>query len=136
MSPFGSVPPHALVDAAEKYVATLDETDLASVLANGLSAMPAGPVGALVGSVFGAFRARGESSEDVIEGAGTSLDALERGEGAAVAALLEYARANPGLLRESIALYAEQHSDMVQALPPSLRDGVAARIAARSDGDS
>lgn len=55
---------------------------------------------ALAESIFAAFRERGEASDDVVEGAETSLDLLRAGDPAALDALLAYAAQSPGLLRE------------------------------------
>ncbi len=90
--------------------------------------MSVAAVAALVRAIFDAFRDRGESSEDAAEGASASLDALERGDAAAADALIAYARENAGLLKESIALFAEHHAEMLPALPRALLDGISERL--------
>jgi hypothetical protein len=125
MPPFGNVPAQTLVDAVEKHVARMDDAVLGTVLRDGLSTMSGEGRGALVASIFDAFRDRGESSEDAAEGAGTSLDLLERGDPRATAALIEYANGNTGLLKEALTLYAQEHASRLNDLPSSLLDGIA-----------
>jgi hypothetical protein len=124
MSPFGNIPAQTLVDAVEKHVARMDDAVLAGVLRDGLATMPVDARGALVASIFDAFRDRGESSEDAAEGAGTPLDLLERGDPQALAALVDYANGNTGLLKEAMALYAEEHAALLRDLPSALVDGI------------
>jgi hypothetical protein len=102
----------------------MDDAALAGVLRDGLASMPGDARSALVASIFAAFRDRGESSEDAAEGAGTALDPLERGDAQAVAALLDYARDNAGLLKEALAFYAEDHAAHINVLPSPLVDGI------------
>jgi hypothetical protein len=128
MSPFGNVPAQTLVDAVEKHVASMDDGALADVLRTGLTHMPGAAVAALVGSIFDAFRDRGESSEDAAEGANAALDRLERGDLPAVAALLDYARSNTGLLKDAMTRYAEVYAAQLDELPPSLIDGIARAV--------
>lgn len=128
MPPFGNVPAQTLVDAVEKHVARMDDAALADVLSRGAPAMPQDARRALVASIFDAFRDRGESSEDAAEGANASLDRLENADPQAVAALIEYARANPGLLKEALAHYAEEHAMQLEGLPAPLVDGIAGTL--------
>jgi hypothetical protein len=125
MPPFGNVPAQTLVDAVEKHVARMDDAALAAVLHGGLATMSGDGRNALVASIFDAFRDRGESSEDAAEGAGTSLDLLERGDPQALAALVEYANSNTGLLKEAMTLYAAEHACALNDLPSSIVDGIA-----------
>ena len=119
-----------LVGTVEKLVAKMDETDLAGVYARELAAMPGDAFGAFVEAMFDAFRERGESSEDAVEGAGTTLESVSRREDGAVGALLEYARSNPGLLKEATTLFVEQRPDLIGALPPALYGAIAERLSA------
>lgn len=119
-----------LVGAVEKLVAKMDESDLAAVYARDLATMPAEAFGSFVEAMFDAFRERGESSEDAIEGAGTTLDDVERRDGPAVGALVEYARSNPGLLKEATTLFVEQRPDFVAHLPAVLYGAIAERLSA------
>jgi len=128
MPPFGNVPAQTLVDAVEKHVARMDDGALADVLCGGVPTMPQGAVRALVASIFDAFRDRGESSEDAAEGSNAALDRLETGDTRAVCALLDYARANPGLLKEALTHYAEEHAAELGALPAPLVDGIAGAL--------
>jgi hypothetical protein len=128
MSHFGNVPVEALADAVEKHVAKMDEAELAALLLGGLDRMPSDALSALVASIFDAFRDRGESSEDAAEGANTSLHALESGDRAASAGLIRYASENTALLKESMALFAQDHRDQLHALPQPLIDGISARL--------
>jgi len=66
----------------------------------GIPAATAAERAALVESIFAAFRERGEASDDVAEGAETSLELLRSGDPGALDALLAYAAQSPGLLRE------------------------------------
>ena len=129
MSLFGNVPAEVLVGTVEKLVSKMDESDLASVFRRDLGAMPADAFGAFMEAMFDAFRGRGESSEDAVEGAGTTLAGIERRDGGAVDALMEYARTNPGVLKEATTLFVEQRPDLVTALPSVLRSAIAERLA-------
>ena len=128
MSQFGNIPAQSLVDAVEKHVAKMDEAELASLLSSRIADMPAESRGALVESIFDAFRDRGESSEDAAEGAATSLERITNGDLRAIDALIAYSRANTGLLKEALSVFAEQHAKHVDALPVALVDGIAGRL--------
>lgn len=128
MSLFGNVPVDALVDAVEKHVGTLDDDQLAALLGGGLANMSDGARGALVQSILDAFRERGESSEDAAEAAETPLAAIEAHEPGAINALLNYARANAGLLEDALTRLAEDHREQLAALPPALVDGIAGSL--------
>ena len=128
MSNLGDVPADVLLGTVEKLVAKMDETDLASLYERDLTAMPAEAFGAFVEAMFSAFRERGESSEDAAEGAGTSLERIERRDSEAIAALLRYSRSNFGLFKEATALFVERRPDLVAALPLALRTAIAQRL--------
>ncbi|MBV8372330.1 MAG: hypothetical protein JOY69_03650 [Candidatus Eremiobacteraeota bacterium] len=128
MSRFGNVPPDVLVGTVEKLVAKMDERDLATIYQSELSAMPADAFGVFVEAMFNAFRERGESSEDAVEGAGTTLERVAQRDGRAVSALLEYARTNAGLLKEATTLFVEQRPDLVAVLPAMLCGAIAERL--------
>jgi NAD(P)H-dependent FMN reductase len=128
MPPFGNVPVQTLVDAVEKHVARMEDAALADVLRNGVLTMSHDARSALVASIFDAFRDRGESSEDAAEGANASLERLEAADAQAVAALVEYAHTNPGLLKEALTHYAEEHASQLGALPAPLVDGIAGTL--------
>lgn len=130
VSLIGNVPADVLVGTVEKLVAKMDETDLAAVYSRDLSAMPADAFGSFVEAMFDAFRERGESSEDAAEGAGTTLEGIAQRDRSAVGALLEYARSNPGLLKEATTLFVEQRPDLVATLPPLLYGAIAERLSA------
>ena len=104
----------------EKRVAKMEDAQLTLILRNGISDMPQDAVRALVASIFDAFRDRGESSEDAAEGANAPLDRIERGDRQAVAALVAYAGSNTGLLKESLALFEDEHASQLAALPEVL----------------
>jgi hypothetical protein len=125
---FGNLPPDMLAGAVEKILAKMDETDLAAFYERELPAMPSDVVRAFVEALFTAFRDRGESSEDAVEGAGTTLDAISSRDSAALGALLEYARGNADLLREATTAFVEQRPDLIPTLPATLREALAERL--------
>jgi hypothetical protein len=125
---FGNVPRELLAGAVEKLLAKMDETDLAAFYERELSAMPSDVVHAFVEALFQGFHDRGESSEDAAEGAGTTLDAIERCDAQALRALLVYARGSPDLLKEATATFVEQRPDLVASLPDALRSALAERL--------
>jgi hypothetical protein len=129
LSHFGNVPADVLVGTIEKLVAKMDETELASAFRSEFPAMPADALGAFVEATYDAFRDRGESSEDAVEGAGTTLESVERRDGHALASLIDYALANPGVLKEAVVLFAEEHPEFAGALPAALRTAIAQRLA-------
>jgi ABC-type transporter Mla subunit MlaD len=126
---FGNVPPEMLAGAVEKLLAKMDETDLADFYERELSAMPSDAAHAFVEALLGAFHDRGESSEDAAEGAETTLDAIAERRPEALAALVRYARANPDLVKEATTAFVERRPDLIAALPATLRDALAARLA-------
>jgi len=128
MSAFENYGAADVLDAAEKFVGKMDEGELGAALAQSERAMPSPVREALVESIFDAFRQRGESSEDVAEGAGTTVDAIASNGAAGMDALLRYARTNAGLLREATTLFIENNPDYVQHLSPSLTEGIARRL--------
>jgi hypothetical protein len=125
---FGDVPPDVLAGAVEKLLGKMDETDLAAFYERELTTMPSDVVHAFVEALFAAFRDRGESSEDVAEGAGTTLDAIAGDGRAAFGSLLRYALSNPALIKEATALYVERRPDLVATLPIGLRDALVQRL--------
>jgi hypothetical protein len=129
LSHFGNVPADVLVGTIEKLVAKMDETELASAFRNELPAMPPDASHAFVEAMFDAFRDRGESSEDAVEGAGTTLDGVGSRDSNALSKLIEYARTNPGLLKEAVVLLAEEHPEFIDVLPSMLRTALAERLA-------
>jgi hypothetical protein len=128
MSQFGNVPAESIVDAVEKHVAKMDEGELASLLSDAISTMPDAARAALVSSIFDAFRDRGESSEDAAEGSNATLADLESGDRRALAALLDYARENTGVLKEAMTCFAEEHTTQLDAFPSSFVDAIAQRL--------
>jgi hypothetical protein len=125
---FGNVPPEMPAGAVEKMLAKMDDSHLAAVFERELPAMPSDAAGAFVEAIFTVFRDRGESSEDAVEGAGTSLDAIARSDAVALAALVAYARTNADLLREATVEFVERRPDLVRTLPSPIRDVLAERL--------
>lgn len=117
-----------VLDAAEKFVGKMDEGELGTALAQSERAMPSPVREALVESIFDAFRQRGESSEDVAEGAGTTVDAIASNGTDGMDALLRYARTNAGVLREATTLFIENNPAYVEHLSPVLTEGIARRL--------
>ena len=128
MSHLGNVPADVLVGAVEKLVAKMDDGDLAEVYERDLATMPAEAFGAFVEAIFDAFRGRGESSEDAIEGAGTTRESIERRDTPAVNAFVAYAGTSPGLLKEATTLFVEQRPELVTSLPSALQIAIAERL--------
>jgi hypothetical protein len=131
MSGFGNYASAEVIDAAEKFISKMDEADVAAAIARSEQTMSAGGRTLLVEAIFDAFRARGESSEDAAEGAGTTLEAIRTANSQALRALMEYARANAGLLKEAAIVLIEKHPEVVDQLAPELADGIAARLRER-----
>jgi hypothetical protein len=132
VSHLGNLPAGVLAGTVEKLVAKMDENDLTAMYRSGLAGMSADAYAAFIEAVFDAFRERGESSEDAAEGAGTTLDAIAGREGLAAEALLDYARANSGLMKETTALFVERRPDLLAALPAPLYEAIAERLTAVS----
>lgn len=117
-----------IVEAAERFIAKMDERALARALAQSEPTLPPDSRAALLEAIFDAFRRRGESSEDAVEAAGTTLDGIDRGEAPAIAALLRYAGDNPGLLREATVALVEREPDLIARLPRDVIDGISRRL--------
>lgn len=128
MSHFGNVPADVLVGTVEKLVSKMDEADLAAAFSHDLSTMPPDAAVAFIEAILDAFRDRGESSEDAAEGAGTTIASIQARDGAALQAIVEYARHNPGLLREATTLFVEHHPGLAGSLPAALRSAIAERL--------
>jgi hypothetical protein len=126
---FGNVPAGMLAGAVEKLLGKMDESDLAVLYEREILAMPPDAYRAFVESVFNAFRERGESSEDAAEGAGMTLESIAQRENGAAHALLSYARSSPDLLKEATVLFVTERPEMIPALPATLRDALAERLA-------
>ncbi|MEO6913734.1 MAG: hypothetical protein ABI182_06935 [Candidatus Baltobacteraceae bacterium] len=126
---FGSHSSGEVVDAAEKFIAKMDEKELFAAIGISEPKMTVDGRSALVESIFDAFHGRGESSEDAAEGAGTTLDAIARNDGFAIACLLNYACQNTGLLKEAATTLVEQYPQFIAELPPALVDGISHRLA-------
>jgi hypothetical protein len=131
MSGFGNYASAEVIDAAEKFISKMDEAEVAVAIEQSERIMSAGGRTLLVEAIFDAFRARGESSEDAAEGAGTTLEAIGTANSQALHALMEYARANPGLLKEAAIVLIEKHPEVVDQLAPGIADGIAARLRER-----
>ncbi len=131
MSVFGNYALAAVADAARKFIAKMDERDLAAAVEQSERTLsPAGRT-LLVEAIFDAFRQRGESSEDAVEAAGTVLDAAAQGDPAAVRALVSYAKTNSGLLKEAAGALVERRPEIVGELAPPLPEAIAARLLER-----
>jgi hypothetical protein len=122
------VPPEQVAEALEKHVAKMEDVTLTSLLLGALEAMPNDARRSLAASIFDAFRDRGESSDDVAEGADTTVAAIESAEVAPLVALIRYSGENTGLLKEALTLLAHEHSGALAALPRELLDGISARL--------
>ncbi len=123
-----NVPADMLVGAVEKLLSKVDETDLASSYEREVFSMSGEEFATFVEAVLAAFRERGESSDDAVEGAGTTLESIEQRDRGAVTAFVAYARENPGLLPEATMLLVEKRPDLVTALPASLREALVAQL--------
>jgi hypothetical protein len=128
MSGFGNYASAQVVDAAEKFISKMDERDLAAAVEQSERGMAAQSRALLVEAIFDAFRQRGESSEDAVEAAGTTLEAIRSGDESAVRSLLTYARNNAGLLKEACIVLIELQPAIVSELAPALSDGIARRL--------
>jgi hypothetical protein len=113
----------ALLHAIDKRAARLTDTEMQAAYAQALDGAERSFVEALSEAIFDVFRERGESSDDVAEGAGVSVPAAMHGERAAVRALLAYACTSAGLLREATVLMIERRPALAAALPAVLREG-------------
>ncbi|MGH8163352.1 MAG: hypothetical protein ACREP1_03350 [Rhodanobacteraceae bacterium] len=131
MSVFGGFSAGQVVDAAERYIAKMDDGDLAAGIVQCEPAMMVAGRRALVESIFDAFRERGESSEDVAEGAGAPLSSIEAGDATAISSLLQYAQRSPGLLKEATSTLVKHHGEHLEQLSPALVDGIAKRLRAQ-----
>ena len=107
----------------EKHVAKMDDADLATLLSSAVPSMDAQARGALIASIFDAFRDRGESSEDAAEGAGTHLPMLESSDPEATRLLVAYSNENHGVLKEALVIFETEHAEHLNALPRVLRAG-------------
>lgn len=124
-----AVPPESLADAVEKFVAKMDERDLAAALEGNLVAMPPSALRAMVEAVLEAFRERGESSEDAAEACGLAPDVLEKSTPPMARVLIRYALENAGVLKEALTVFVSRDGALLGGLPQLIRDGVAARLA-------
>lgn len=131
MSVFGNYAPGQVADAAEKFISKMDEGELARAIEQSERTMSAAARSQLVEAIFEAFRHRGESSDDVIEGAGTTMDAVRNGDQSAVRALLTYANTNAGLLKEATTVLIERDPLVTGELDPLLARGIAQRLPGR-----
>ncbi|HVS45742.1 MAG TPA: hypothetical protein VMS32_03675 [Verrucomicrobiae bacterium] len=129
MSLFGNWSADALVGAAEKCIAKMDDADLARALVVRSAVSNAGDREALLETVFDAFRDRGESSQDACEGAATTLDQLRSGDRAALVSLLDYACQSPGVLKEALTFLVERQPASINDLPPELVESISRRLA-------
>lgn len=107
----------------EKHVAKMDDADLATLLSSAVPSMNAQARGALIASIFDAFRDRGESSEDAAEGAGTHLPMLESSDPEALRLLVAYSHENHGVLKEALTIFEADHAEHLSSLPHVLTAG-------------
>lgn len=128
MSVFGNFALDEVIDAAEKFISKMDEGELASAIEQSERSMSAQGRAQLVEAIFDAFRQRGESSEDAAEGAGTSLEAIQRYDSDSVHKLLAYARANQGLMKEAAVGLIEREPDLLTQLSPEITSGIRKRL--------
>lgn len=131
MSAFENYRSGDVVDAAEKFIAKMDERDFAAAIAQTERSMNPEARAALVEAILDAFRERGESSEDAAEGAGTTADGIAGHNPEAIAALLRYAQTNPGLLKEAATTLIELHPELLSQFSPDLIAGISARLLQR-----
>lgn len=131
MSAFESFRPGDVVEAAEKFIAKMDERDFVAAIGQTERAMTSEGRSALVEAILDAFRERGESSEDAAEGAGTTAAGIAVHHPEAVAALLRYAQQNPGLLKEAATTLIESRPELLAQFSPDLLAGISARLMKR-----
>ena len=131
MSAFENYRSGDVIDAAEKFIAKMDEGEFAAAIAQTARSMSPGARAAFVEAILDAFRERGESSEDAAEGAGTTAEAIAARSPDAVAALLRYAQQNPGLLKESATTLIESRPELLAQFSPELIAGISARLLER-----
>ena len=128
MSYFENFGAGEVLDAADKFISKMDEGELRSAIAQSERSMASAVRQALVESILDAFRQRGESSDDVAEAAGTTVDAISADGSSGIDALLRYAVTNPGLLREATSLFIENHPHYIEQLGPVVTGGITARL--------
>jgi hypothetical protein len=128
MSYFENFGAGEVLDAADKFISKMDEGELSTAIAQSERTMASAVRQALVESILDAFRQRGESSDDVAEAAGTTVDVLNENGSTGINALLRYAMMNPGLLREATSLFIEEHPNFIDQLGPVVTNGITARL--------
>jgi hypothetical protein len=131
MSVFGNFTSAQVIDVAEKLISKMGEEDLACAIEQSERTMSSSARTLLIEAMFDAFRQRGESSEDAAEEAGTSLDAITRGDREAVEKLLVYARSNPGLLKDATVEFVERDPALLTELSPEIANAVKQRLLER-----
>lgn len=109
----------------------MHEEELLAVVRQSEEAMSANARGSLMEAILNAFRERGESADDVAEGAGTTVEEMAACDKSAVRALLDYAAANAGLLKEALTEFITLRPELLTELSPALRDGITERLRAR-----
>jgi hypothetical protein len=131
MSVFGNYASAEIVDAAEKFIGKMDERELAAAIEQSERAMTPDARTLLVEAIFDAFRQRGESSQDAVEAAGTTLEAISLHQNDALNKLLAYARANPGLLKDAAIELAERKPEVLAQISSDIVGGIKDRLPAR-----
>jgi hypothetical protein len=131
MCAFGNATSAQVAAAAERFIAKMNEKDLLAAVRTSEETMSSNGRCSLAESILHSFRQRGESSDDVAEGAGTTVEAMAESEALALRALLDYAAGNPGLLKEALTDLIMARPELAAELAPALRDGIAERLAAR-----
>lgn len=131
MPDFERYEPPDVIDAAERFVSKMNESELHAEIDATERALSPQSRAMLAEAIFDAFRQRGESSEDAAEEAGADLSAIAGGDESAIRTLIGYAKKNPGLLKEAAVALIEQHPPIVDQLSAGLREGIAAKLGER-----
>ena len=131
MPDFDGYEPPDVIDAAERFVSKMNESELHAEIDATERALSPQSRAMLAEAIFDAFRQRGESSEDAAEEAGADLSAIAGGDESAIRTLIGYAKKNPGLLKEAAVALIENHPPIVGQLSAGLREGIAAKLGDR-----
>ncbi|HEY5348182.1 MAG TPA: hypothetical protein VIJ64_00540 [Candidatus Lustribacter sp.] len=125
----GGTSPGDLQAAASDHVGGLDPSELVNHLIGMVPNLPDDARSQLAHTVLGALGKNGTAEGDV-QAAGVPTDDAKNGDPAALGALLEHAKSDPGSLKDAAISYVTSNPQLIQKFAPGLMQGILGKLGA------
>jgi len=120
--------PEKIAQAAQDHVAEQDDDALATHLSQSVDTLGDSSLASLGGNLLRSFGAQGHDADGAAAAAGTSVADVQGGDPGAVRALIDYARANPGVLQGAAGAFMQHDPSAIGRLAPGFLQGILGRL--------